>query len=477
MNDFVIYSFKSAIWIAVFYGIYRFFFRNEIFFRFNRAFLFAGMIAPFVLALCQFRYPVEIMNSASAAMGNTPVVVNESISVSFGLMKLGLSVYAAGALLLFLYYGFGLNQIRKMIRKRRSGFGEKPKVIYVSGIRSSFSFFGYVFMDSQAELQDIEKKLILTHETAHVEQRHWIDILLAQLVCMFQWFNPFAWLYLSAVKQNHEFLADRAVINKGYSQAVYQAVLINSTFKIPVFVFTNSFYYYKFKRITIMKKNVSKPAKKLAVLLLLPALAAFLAAFAQPEYYYSSYPSQPEMKGLASQDTVKKTGRYMFKIDPVKHDTCYSDKKDKIDSLLIIVDGKESTSSLNDINPENIESVSVLKDKSAISIYGEKGKNGVIIITTKKQTEPVAGKDRRRQLEDTLKIRKPGIDTKGKVVKIGTLNSALIIVDGKEVTLSVEDIKPETIESIDILKSESATSIYGEKGKNGVIIITTKKSL
>jgi TonB-dependent SusC/RagA subfamily outer membrane receptor len=37
-----------------------------------------------------------------------------------------------------------------------------------------------------------------------------------------------------------------------------------------------------------------------------------------------------------------------------------------------------------DINPKDIESINVLKDKGATSLYGEKGKNGVIIITLKK---------------------------------------------------------------------------------------------
>jgi TonB-dependent SusC/RagA subfamily outer membrane receptor len=52
---------------------------------------------------------------------------------------------------------------------------------------------------------------------------------------------------------------------------------------------------------------------------------------------------------------------------------------------LFIVDGKEiSKEKFKDLNVKNIESVNVLKDKSAIEKYGDKGKNGVIIITTKK---------------------------------------------------------------------------------------------
>ncbi len=52
---------------------------------------------------------------------------------------------------------------------------------------------------------------------------------------------------------------------------------------------------------------------------------------------------------------------------------------------LYIVDGKPYDGSINNILPEEIQSIEVLKDASATALYGDKGKNGVIIITTKKK--------------------------------------------------------------------------------------------
>jgi len=55
-------------------------------------------------------------------------------------------------------------------------------------------------------------------------------------------------------------------------------------------------------------------------------------------------------------------------------------------------------------------------------------------------------------------------------------NPPLYIVDGKEVPESYfKAIKPENIKEVSVLKNSSATSIYGDKGKNGVILITMKK--
>ena len=52
-------------------------------------------------------------------------------------------------------------------------------------------------------------------------------------------------------------------------------------------------------------------------------------------------------------------------------------------SALVLVDGVER--SLNEVSVEDIESFSVLKDASATAIYGNRGANGVVIITTKKE--------------------------------------------------------------------------------------------
>ena len=53
-------------------------------------------------------------------------------------------------------------------------------------------------------------------------------------------------------------------------------------------------------------------------------------------------------------------------------------------SPLIVVDGAPYEGSISDINPNDVESMSVLKDASASAIYGHRGANGVILITTKK---------------------------------------------------------------------------------------------
>ena len=133
---------------------------------------------------------------------------------------------------------------------------------------------------------------------------------------------------------------------------------------------------------------------------------------------------------------------------------------------LLIVDGKEiSPEDFAKLNSQAIDHIDVLKagSKAAKEYYGKKGSNGVIIVTTK--------------------AAKSNATTDGEVDFL--VYKALIIVDGKET--SPEDfakLKPESsaeyaerFASMEIFKpgSKEAKS-YGEKGRNGVIIVTTKAS-
>jgi TonB-dependent SusC/RagA subfamily outer membrane receptor len=66
-------------------------------------------------------------------------------------------------------------------------------------------------------------------------------------------------------------------------------------------------------------------------------------------------------------------------------------------------------------------------------------------------------------------------------IKVGSedTDKPLIVLDGVEKGFGMDvisTIKPQDIKSIEVLKEQSAMSLYGDKGKNGVIIITTKKN-
>lgn len=118
---------------------------------------------------------------------------------------------------------------------------------------------------------------------------------------------------------------------------------------------------------------------------------------------------------------------------------------------LFIVDGKEITKDdMNSIDPNIIEKVEVIKDDNATRLYGDKGKDGVILITSKKENSS----------KYTVKLN----------------DEALYKIDGKEVKKAeVDKLNPDDIESVNVFKGNKAIEKYGEKAKNGVVEITTKK--
>jgi beta-lactamase regulating signal transducer with metallopeptidase domain len=67
--------------------------------------------------------------------------------------------------------------------------------------------------------------MILRHEKIHADSRYTTDILLPEILFLFKWFNPFAWLMKKAIKNNLEYLTDEEVTRKDDPQA-YQLALV-----------------------------------------------------------------------------------------------------------------------------------------------------------------------------------------------------------------------------------------------------------
>lgn len=178
---------------------------------------------------------------------------------------------------------------------------------------------------------------------------------------------------------------------------------------------------------------------------------------------------------------------------------------------LVVIDGiKRSGTSLEDIDPNNIKSIKVLKDAAATSIYGQEGKNGVLLIEMKipGDNKPLIVVDGIIKVNEDLHsidpaniksmvvlksdnaVVKYGTAAKDGVVEITTKDAPkysisisdktgkkdpLYIIDGKINTdKKIQDIVPEKIESIHVLKGNQAIDKYGKKANNGAIEITLK---
>jgi hypothetical protein len=339
----------------------------------------------------------------------------------------------------------------------------------------------------------------MIHELVHIRQKHWFDLLLVELLCLMQWFNPLVWMYVRFIRQNHEYLADEVALQQTSDPAVYKAVLLNQIIGAPVVGLTNSFNYSpNKKRFNMMKNIITSPYRKMKVLLILPVFAVVLYSFAKPEYKYSV----AEQNNIVLQDTIKKAASKSDvpppppppppvpatidtelaapipvvppvdveinetpapgAVAPVAHPL-----EIKVDgpTPLFVVDGViVNESAVKEINPANVVSVNVIKEvKPATEKYGKEGKNGVVEIVTVGNEVPVVTPVPEVQLA-------PGVRFKSADGK-----TPLIVVDGVIQDIDLNSIDPSEIESISVLSDYKAVNVYGEKGKEGVIEIKMRK--
>ena len=166
--------------------------------------------------------------------------------------------------------------------------------------------------------------------------------------------------------------------------------------------------------------------------------------------------------------TVKYTVPVLFKLDAVdekvaqKNLTLIMKGTSAADyaDVLILVDGREVTPEiLRALNPSRIQSISVLKDPSEIIVKytTDKSKKSVMLVTLKKE-EPKA-------LAGTV----PTIRVSDNASKAQVVIDDVMVDEAK-----LKSLSPDQIESITVLKPETAVAIYGEAGKNGILVVRTK---
>ena len=261
-----------------------------------------GVIAAFLCPFIVINNYVEITTTAfvtaSPLQSNSPIAMNEAL---FSWKDLIYWIYGIGITMLGIKFILQFLAIRKVIRS--NNIIRKDGYIYVETNKdiAPFSFFRYIFYNPN-NFDKLELESILKHERAHSSQQHSLDLLVAHLVAIVMWINPFSWLYKKNIEQNLEFLADNTAIKKVSSSRVYKYTLLKvsgNQFFTPI---TNNFYSSLIKkRIVMLHKSKSKKRNAFKMALILPALAVFLLSFNTRTIYV---PKTDQGIGVASTVTT-----------------------------------------------------------------------------------------------------------------------------------------------------------------------------
>ena len=303
MEALINYILESGVSLAVLTIVYVLLLRKETFFKQNRVFLLGSILfsilLPFVkLPSVTVLEPV-MLPEITVSPYKSIIRILEEYSQS-GILESGYAgmafdvivyFYLTGVLFFFFRMLFRIVQLAILIHKNEVDICDGYKVVYLNRRFSPFSFLNYVFVSEEAK-HDVDTQKILLHELEHIKQGHTIDILLLEILTVFQWFNPFIYMLKRVVRENHEFLADRGVLLKGVSRGEYKQLLLNQ-YVGQQYMISNSFNYSLIKkRMKMMSKNRSSKPVELKYLFGFVIAAMLLTAFGCEQH--NALPEQKE---------------------------------------------------------------------------------------------------------------------------------------------------------------------------------------
>ena len=298
MGTFLVYILKSSLCLAAFYLFYRLLLSRETLHRFNRMALLGVLLLSAVVPL------IEVSTEQPTGVGQGMLTLEEWLVLSEAMPEVSstpveearavwplvlLAVYGVGVLFFLGRNLLSLIRLGQLLRGTQREdihryVADAPRIllfVHERGI-APFSWMRCIVI-ARKDLEE-DGRPILLHELAHIRCGHSWDLLLADLCCFVQWFNPAAWLLKQELQAVHEYEADEAVLRAGVNAREYQLLLIKKAVGTRLYSMANSLNHSKLKkRITMMQRRKSNPWARAKLLYVLPLAAVAVAAFARPE--------------------------------------------------------------------------------------------------------------------------------------------------------------------------------------------------
>ncbi|SNC76671.1 Signal transducer regulating beta-lactamase production, contains metallopeptidase domain [Hymenobacter gelipurpurascens] len=468
MSELLIYLLKVNGALLLFCVTYYLALRRLTFYGLNRVVLLAALLfAPLYPLVDVARWFAPAAPLPAELLAYTPnwIALNATGTTTEPALGQWLLVaYWIGVAALGVRLGLQLLSLYRLHRSSRPAEFEGVAYRAVPGPVAPFAFWQTVYLNP-AQHTARELPAILCHEQVHVREWHTLDVLLAQVSLLFYWFNPGIWLLRQALHENLEFNTDYRVLQSGLlDNKSYQYSLLHQSVQAQPNSIVSHFNFHLLKtRIAMMNKPRTTRVQAARYLLLLP-LAAGLTLWSCAEKAYLPEP--------ASANTNQNQAASMA------------------ENALYFIDGVTSTyAAMNQMNPSDIQSVNVIKGRKFMpgfnedaftQDFGAVGEKGVMLIITKagQNSEALRAFNTKYNIvykaADPEAVKIASDVTKGKKMSVSNLQGKLLIVDGQEVAPEAAKIEDAQVRSVFVLDAEKATAKYGEKGKNGAVLITTK---
>ncbi len=408
MNSFTNYILESAISLGVLSLVYFFFLRKETFFRLNRYFLLISVVFSATLPLLHLKvYPASptMLDEVTVSQYRNLIEVVTIYGTGFSgklerfitsYKSLGY-IYVFGVLFFTFLLLFRITQVAELIQNNKVTKKHGVKLVTLDRDFSPFSFLNYVFISKNLhQYEDWEK--MLSHEIEHIRQGHSWDVIIIGVLSIIQWFNPFFWLLRRALRENHEYSADHAVLAKGVSKARYKSALINQLIGDQL-VIASSFNYSLIKsRIQMMSRIKSRKQAGIKFIIGILMGASLVIAFACEDKEKAGVNEKPVFQFINISEALLSDPSYTQKlnvakgllnsslgmkvtIDSLKKDfdvkledgIIFINKKFNYRKAIYIVDGQLADISYVEGQQKNsFNAIEIIKDGEKIAPYIEK---------------------------------------------------------------------------------------------------------
>ena len=493
------YILQVLLFQSLFLAVYDFFLQKETFFKWNRIYLLATPLLSFLIPFLKIESMQQTISQEYAIQLPTvflnPQSAIESSTTSELIFAYLSNAYIVGGIIFTLLFMVRLYQIIALINKNTIVKKANYKLVLIAKKQVAFSFFNFIFISKL--LQDKKELAIIQHEIIHCKQKHSIDLLVFEILKIAMWFNPLIYVYQKRITLLHEYIADAEVV-KVTNKNSYFNNLLSETFNVEHISFINQFYKQSFikKRIAMITKNKSEKMKQFKYLLIIPLVFTMLIL--------SSFEEQEDQKSISTKSDVESsTIKPLDSIIPAQY-VAFANI-DEVPVFPSCENSEDQRKCLQDnitqhvnknFNTKLADSLNLKPGLKRIFVMFLIDKNGEISEVKARAPHKALEQEAIRVINSLPKMT-PGKQN-GKAVgvkyslpiafKVGGVEmvdsdsvssrkeNPIIIVNEKEITREeMQKIKPDDIQSINVLKGEKAIEKYGEKGKNGIIEITLKE--
>lgn len=286
MQLFITYLLKLAICLALGYLFYFLLLRRMTWYTWNRYFLLFFPLVAMAIPLLPLNVArdTQTLNAVffiTDALPSVDRIVSGTAlqkGPGWSLSQLTLLILLSGMLFFLIRFAIRFWSLRKTSAAAKLVNNGDIKLYHLEGCTAPFSFYNSIYLDTKGYDQaELEK--IIEHELVHITQKHTFDIMVSEILCIVQWFNPFVWLMKHAIKQNLEFIADDSVLQKGVSRKGYQYLLLKVSGAVPYSLANNLLFPSLKKRIHMMNRTKTRKIHLLKFMCILPLGCLLLFAF------------------------------------------------------------------------------------------------------------------------------------------------------------------------------------------------------